>query len=131
MNKLTGFNIEESFSDPKIKKEIKFILSMDKIINNCASIKKIEIETIKEYLKEKEYIKKFLSRLNKARVEKELEKEKIVFDTIVELLNYILLNEVLDSKNNHEEIKNILILSQSFYINDEKNNKKKYFFRNR
>ena len=26
MNKYTGFNIEESFSDPKIKKEIKFIL---------------------------------------------------------------------------------------------------------
>ena len=127
MNKCTGFNIEESFSDPKIKKEIKFILVMEKILTNCASIKKIEIDSIKEFLKDKEYINKFLTRLNKARVEKELEKDKIVFDIIVELFNYILSNLVADSKNNHDIIKNLLILTQSFYINDEQNNKKIFF----
>ena len=127
MNKYTGFNIEESFSDPKIKKEIKFILVMEKILTNCASIKKIEIDSIKEFLKDKEYINKFLTRLNKARVEKELEKDKIVFDIIVELFNYILSNLVVDSKNNHDIIKNLLILTQSFYINDEQNNKKIFF----
>ena len=127
MNKYTGFNIEESFSDPKIKKEIKFILVMEKILTNCASIKKIEIDSIKEFLKDKEYINKFLIRLNKARVEKELEKDKIVFDIIVELFNYILSNLVVDSKNNHDIIKNLLILTQSFYINDEQNNKKIFF----
>ena len=127
MNKYTGFNIEESFSDPKIKKEIKFILVMEKILTNCASIKKIEIDSIKEFLKDKEYINKFLIRLNKARVEKELEKDKIVFDIIVELFNYILSNLVADSKNNHDIIKNLLILTQSFYINDEQNNKKIFF----
>ena len=127
MNKCTGFNIEESFSDPKIKKEIKFILVMEKILTNCASIKKIEIDSIKEFLKDKEYINKFLTRLNKARVEKELEKDKIVFDIIVELFNYILSNLVVDSKNNHDIIKNLLILTQSFYINDEQNNKKIFF----
>ena len=127
MNKCTGFNIEESFSDPKIKKEIKFILVMEKILTNCASIKKIEIDSIKEFLKDKEYINKFLTRLNKARVEKELEKDKIVFEIIVELFNYILSNLVVDSKNNHDIIKNLLILTQSFYINDEQNNKKIFF----
>ena len=127
MNKCTGFNIEESFSDPKIKKEIKFILVMEKILTNCASIKKIEIDSIKEFLKDKEYINKFLTRLNKARVEKELEKDKIVFDIIVELFNYILSKLVVDSTNNHDIINNLLILTQSFYINDEQNNKKIFF----
>ena len=131
MNKYTGFNLEESFSDPKIKKEIKFILCLEKIINNCSSLKKIEIDEMKEFLKENEYINKFLTRLNKARVEKELDKDKNVFDFIVDLFNYILNNLVSDSKNNHELIKNLLILSQSFYINDEKNNNKKIFFSNK
>ena len=131
MNKCTGFNIEESFSDPKIKKEIKFILSLEKIINNCSSIKKIEIDEMKDFLKESEYINKFLNRLNKARIEKELEKDKNVFDFIVDLFNYILDNLVSDSKTNHDLIKNLLILSQSFYINDDKNNNKKIFFSNK
>ena len=86
---------------------------------------------MKEFLKENEYINKFLTRLNKARVEKELDKDKNVFDFIVDLFNYILNNLVSDSKNNHELIKNLLILSQSFYINDEKNNNKKIFFSNK
>ena len=127
MNKCTGFNIEESFSDPKIKKEIKFILGMDKIINNCFAVKKLEIDSMKEFLKDNEYINKFLTRLNKARVEKELEKDKMIFDIIVELFNYILGNLVVDSKNNHDIIKHLLILTQSFYINDEQNNKKIFF----
>ena len=127
MNKCTGFNIEESFSDPKLKKEIKFILGMEKIINNCESMKKIEIDTMKEFLKDNEYIDKFLARLNKARVEKELEKDNMVFDIIVELFNYMLANLVVDSKSNHEIIKKLLILTQSFYINDEQNNKKILF----
>ena len=127
MNKCTGFNIEESFSDPKLKKEIKFILGMEKIINNCESMKKIEIDTMKEFLKDNEYINKFLARLNKARVEKELEKDNMVFDIIVELFNYMLANLVVDSKNNHDIIKKLLILTQSFYINDEQNNKKILF----
>ena len=71
MNRCTGLNLEECFSDPKIKKEIKFILGVEKIINNCASIKKLEIDSLKELLKDKEYINKFLTRLNKARVEKQ------------------------------------------------------------
>ena len=127
MNKCTGFNIEESFSDPKIKKEIKFILGMEKIINNFSSVKKLEIDSMKEYLKDNEYINKFISRLNKARVEKELDKDKNVFDIIVELFNYILGNLVVDSKNNHEFIKQLLILTQSIYINDDQNNKKIFF----
>lgn len=131
MSKDTGFNIEESFSDPKIKKEIRFILGVDKIINNCVSMKKLEIDTMKELLKEKEYINKFLARLNKARVEKELEKDRMVFDTIVELFNDILMNLVLDLKNNHDTIKNLLIFAQSFYINDEENNNNKIFFANK
>ena len=127
MNKFTGFNIEESFSDPKLKKEIKFILGMEKIINNCASIKKLENDTMKEFLKDKEYINKFLARLNKARVHKELEKDNMVIDIIVEFFNYMLGNLIVDPKNNHDVIKNLLIFCQSFYVNDEQNNKKVFF----
>ena len=131
MNKYTGFNIEESFSDPKIKKEIKFILCLEKIINNCSTVKKAEIDSMKEFLKENEYINKFLARLNKARVDKELDKDKMVFDIIVELFNYMLENLVVDSKTNHDIIKSLLIMTQSFYINDENNNNKKIFFSNK
>jgi hypothetical protein len=131
MNKYTGFNIEESFSDPKVKKEIKFILCLEKIINNCSTVKKAEIDSMKEFLKENEYINKFLERLNKARVDKELDKDKMVFDIIVELFNYMLENLVVDSKTNHDIIKSLLIMTQSFYINDENNNNKKIFFSNK
>ena len=51
----------------------------------------------------------------------------MVFDIIVELFNYMLANLVVDSKNNHDIIKKLLILTQSFYINDEQNNKKILF----
>ena len=131
MNKLTGYNIEESFSDPKIKKEIKFILSLENIINDYSSSKKQSLDSIKEYLNDNEYINKFIKRLNKARVDKELDKNKDVFDNIVELFNYILNNLILDPDTNHDVIKNLLILSQSFYINDEKNTNKKIFFSNK
>ena len=132
MHKLTGYNIEESFSDPKIKKEIKFILSLEAIINDDSSIiKKSSIDIIKEYLNETEYINKFLKRLNKARVDKELDKNKEIFNNIVDLLNYILTNLIIDTNKNHDLIKNILILSQSFYINDEKYLNKKIFFSNK
>ena len=130
MNKLTGYNIEESFSDPKIKKEIKFILSLENIINDYSS-KKQSLDSIKEYLNDNEYINKFIKRLNKARFDKELDKNKDVFDNIVELFNYILNNLILDPDTNHDVIKNLLILSQSFYINDEKNINKKIFFSNK
>ena len=89
MNRYTSFNIEESFSDPKIKKEIKFILVLEKIINNTSAIKKMEIDTMKECLKENEYINKFLTRLNKARVEKELDKDKVIYDIIIFFISYI------------------------------------------
>ena len=131
MNKYTGFNIEESFSDPKVKKEIKFILCLEKIINNCSTVKKAEIDTMKEFLKDHDYINKFLARLNKARVDKELDKDKMVFDIIVELFNYMLENLVTDSKTNHDVIKSLLIMTQSFYITDENNNNKKIFFSNK
>ena len=131
MNKYTGFNIEESFSDPKVKKEIKFILCLEKIINNCSTVKKAEIDSMKEFLKDNDYINKFLARLNKARVEKELDKDKMVFDIIVELFNYMLENLVVDSKTNHDVIKSLLIMTQSFYIIDENNNNRKIFFSNK
>ena len=131
MHKLIGYNIEESFSDPKIKKEIKFILILETIINDCSMIKKNSIDEIKEYLKNKIYLNKFFKRLNKARIDKELEKDKVVFDIIVDLLNFILTNLIEDPDNNHDDIKNLLILSQSFYINDDKNLNKKIFFSNK
>ena len=131
MHKLTGYNIEESFSDPKIKKEIKFILGLETIINDCSSVKKAGIDEMKEYLKDKIYLDKFYKRLNKARVDKELDKDKLVFDIIVDLFNFILTNLIEDPDNNHDNIKNLLILCQSFYINDEKNANQKIFFSNK
>jgi len=131
MHKLMGYNIEESFSDPKIKKEIKFILGLETIINDCSSVKKTGIDEMKEYLKDKVYLDKFFKRLNKARVDKELDKDKVVFDIIVDLFNFILTNLIEDPDKNHDDIKNLLILSQSFYITDDKNVNKKIFFSNK
>ena len=131
MHKLTGYNIEESFSDPKIKKEIKFILGLETIINDCSSMKKSGIDEMKEYLKDKIYLNKFFKRLNKARIDKELDKDKVVFDVIVDLLNFILNNLIGDPDSNHDDIKNLLILSQSFYITEENNLNKKIFFSNK
>ena len=131
MHKLTGYNIEESFSDPKVKKEIKFILGLETIINDCSSVKKSGIDEMKEYLKDKVYLDKFFKRLNKARVDKELDKDKVVFDIIVDLFNYILTNLIENPDKNHDDIKNLLILSQSFYITDDKNVNKKIFFSNK
>lgn len=61
-------------------------------------------------------------------MDKELNGDKVVFDNIVDSFNYILTNLILDSETNHDLIKNLLIFSQGFYINDEKNTNKKIFF---
>ena len=53
MSKCAGFNIENSFSEPLKKKEIKFILIMEKLTNDYVSLKNADFEMLKEMLNEK------------------------------------------------------------------------------
>lgn len=124
LNKNIGFKIEDSFSDKKNKKEIKFLLLMEKVKQDCESLRKSEIDSIKEILNEKEYIIKFIQELNNNRVRNDMFNNKISFDIIYDFFNYILTK--LNLVDDHQILKNLLILSQTYYLEDK--NKKIYIY---
>lgn len=114
MSKNTGFKIEEAFTDNKNKKEIKYLLLIQKLMENCESIGKSEIESLKEILSEKEYYIKFVDLLNKERSKNDRFNSKISFDIITDIFNYIMKKILLEKE--HNCFKSLMILSQTYYM---------------
>ena len=128
MSKCSGFNIENSFSEPLKKKEIKFILIMEKLVNDYVSLRNADFEMLKEMLNEKKYIEKFSKKLNDVRIKGDTFNDKVIFDVIVDLFNFIF--EKLINENNLKEnyllIFNLMTLSQTFYMTEDNKNNKIY-----
>ena len=128
MSKCSGFNIENSFSEPLKKKEIKFILIMEKLTKDYVSLRNTDVEAMKELLNETNYIEKFSRKLNDIRIKGDTFNDKIVFDIVADLFNFII--EKLINENNMNEnyllISNLITLSETFYMNDDGQNNKIY-----
>ncbi len=124
MNKIMGFQIEDCFTEPKEKNEIKFLMIMEKLIKDSSSLTNFETEFLKNEFNDKEKIKKFLLKLNLNRSKNVLLKNKEAFELVSDLFFYILAKLSFETNEDHLLIKSCLILSQTFYYKDEDNNKK-------
>lgn len=122
LNKFTDFDIESCFKDGKDKKQIKFLFILEKIMNYNEKIENEDIELFKNSLNDKKNIKKFLEKLNKNRMNSLIPNKKL-FDLFIDLLKLILPKIDFKSNEDHELIRFILILSETYYMNDEKNEK--------
>ena len=97
------------------------------LIQNCESLTKNEINILKKFLNEENYRYQFLMELNKFRGQKNLFNNKICFNIICDIFNYLFSMMDLKNSNEHNNIKYAILLSQSFCIN---NNEKKIFIDN-
>ena len=97
------------------------------LIKQETTITDKEKEKIKEFLKEISYRQFFLQKLNDLRSHGVFKIEKKNYMIIGELLNYIL-DELskINPNEDHYSAKSVIILSQTFYIQEEGNSKKKY-----
>ena len=122
LNKFTNFDIESCFKNEKDKKEIRFLCILEKIMAYNEKIEDKDIEFFKNSLDDKKNIKKFLEKLNKNRMNS-LIQNKNLFDLFIDLLKLILPKINFDSNEDHALINYILILSETYYMNDDKNEK--------
>ena len=97
------------------------------LIKQETTISEQEKEKIKEFLKEISYRQFFLQKLNDLRSHGVFKIEKKNYLIIGELLNFIL-DELskINPNQDHYSAKSVIILSQTFYIQEEDNKKKKY-----
>ena len=97
------------------------------LIKQETTITNQEIEKIKEFLKEISYRQFFLQKLNDLRSHGVFKIEKKNYMIIGELLNFIL-DELskINQNEDHYSAKSVIILSQTFYIQEEGKSKKKY-----
>ena len=116
-----GNKIETSINYQNIDNNFLFILLMSKFTGGEAILNKKEKEMMLNLFNDKKYISEFLLKLNKIRVDNFIFKEKENFDILIEFFNYIFSKISLLDDNNHELIKIIMILSETFFIKEGEN----------
>ena len=121
LKQLNDFDVEIE------KNKNKFENIFRQLTNNCENLTKNEINILKKFLNEENYRYEFLMELNKFRGQTNLFDNKISFNIICDIFNYIFSMMDLTNSNEHNNIKYAILLSQSFYIN---NNEKKIFIDN-
>ena len=99
-----------------------FILIMDKFIGEDGDkLTDSEIKRMKICLNEEKYIKDFLCKLNKIRNNSKLFKIRKQFDNLVIFFNHIFTNLNFSNPNNHELVKILMILAETFRFKENGN----------
>ena len=135
MHKLIGFEFENiSYNkEEDIFKEkdnnVLFIILMDKFINADKDNKLTDKEKylLKNLLNQEKYIDEFLNKLNVIRINKKLFYNKEKFDILFEFFDFIYSKVSFSDEKNHEMVKLLMILSETFYYKDDN---KKIFLNN-
>ena len=133
MHKLIGFefnkinkNENDDINNNK-DNNVLFIILMDKFINGENKLNEKEKSLLKSLLTQEKYINEFLSKLNTIRINKKLFYSKEKFDVLFELFDSIYSKVSFGDEKNHEIVKLLMILSETFYY---KNENKKIFLNN-
>ena len=140
MNKLIGFEFDKiksnNSNDNKINdnnnysnidSNLSFILLMDKLLDDKTILNEKEINLMKNLLNQEKYIKEFLSKLNKIRIDKQLFNNKERFTILLSFFNLIYKKVSFYDNKSHDLIKFMMILSETFFYND---GEKKIFLNN-
>ena len=135
MHKLIGFefeNISHNKEEDIFKEKdnnVLFIILMDKFINADKDNKLTDKEKylLKNLLNQEKYIDEFLNKLNVIRINKKLFYNKEKFDILFEFFDFIYSKVSFSDEKNHEMVKLLMILSETFYYKDDN---KKIFLNN-
>ena len=137
MNKLIGFEYDKIKSDnsnrinnnekndnnkyKNIDNNLLFLLLMDKLTGGESALNEKEKKLMKNLLEEEKYVKEFLNKLNKIRINRQLFNNKERFNVLLEFFNVIYSKVSFSDKNSHELAKFLMILSETFFYNDGDN----------
>ena len=134
MHKLIGFefnkinkNENDDINNNNKDNNVLFIILMDKFINGENKLNEKEKSLLKSLLNQEKYINEFLSKLNTIRINKKLFYNKEKFNVLFELFDSIYSKVSFGDEKNHEIVKLLMILSETFYY---KNENKKIFLNN-
>ena len=95
-----------------------FILLMDKFMGGESVLNEKEKNLMKNLFNQEKYIKEFLSKLNKIRINKHLFNTKEKFDVLLDFFNFIYSKVSFTDSKEHELVKFLLILSETFNYKD-------------
>ena len=121
IGKYKDIELDKETKKLQINTEIKRILNLD------GKIRENDVQKLEEYLKKDSGQQIFISYLNILRTNGRYQKSKKYIDIMGKLLNIILM--YAEKEKNYENAKNCIILSQTFYYNDEIKNQKVYIFK--
>ena len=142
MNKLIGFEFDKiktnhPVNDTKLTDSILynkniddnllFILLMEKFTSGDSMLNEKEKNLMINLFNQEVYIKQFLSRLNKIRINKHLFNKKEKFDVLLNFFNIIYSKFSIADEKYHELVKFLMILSETFHY---KEGDKKIFLNN-
>ena len=133
MHKLIGFefnNISKNEIDDlqnKEKDNVLFIILMDKFISTEDKLNEKEKYLLKSLFNQEKYITEFLIKLNVIRINKKLFYSKEKFDILFNFFEVILSKISFNDEKNHDIVKQLMILTETFYY---KNENKKVFLNN-
>ena len=113
--------LDNKISYKEIDDNFLFLLLMSKFIGGEYLLNEKEKNLMKNLLNQKKYIREFLSKLNKIRINKQLFSTKESFSILLEFFNEIFTKITLMNDDYHEIVKFLMILSETFhYIEDDK-----------
>ena len=113
--------LDNTISYKEIDDNFLFLLLMSKFIGGEYLLNEKEKNLMKNLLNQKKYIREFLSKLNKIRINKQLFSTKESFSILLEFFNEIFTKISLMNDDYHEIVKFLMILSETFhYIEDDK-----------
>ena len=104
-----------------IDNNLLFILLMGKFTNGETLLTKKEKDMLMNLFNDEKYMREFLLKLNKIRMNNYLFKHRENFDNLIEFFNYIFSKISLTDEHTHELIKVLMILSETFFYKDGDN----------
>ena len=130
MNNLIGFEFDKFKSDKDknnngnvineaTDNNVLFILLMDKFTNVDYQLNEKEKKLLKGLFNQGQYIKDFLKKLNNNRINKKLFGKKEKFNLLADLFNIIYKKVPFGDENQHELVKFLMILSETFFYKEE------------
>ena len=112
-------NSDENINYQNIDNYFLFILLMNKLTGGEEPLNQKEKKMMINLFNEDKYIREFLFKLNKIRMNSNIFNKKEKFDILIEFFNSIFSKISLTSEHTHELIKIIMILSETYFIKEQ------------
>ena len=126
MHKLIGFEFDKinNYENKDINNKdnnVLFIILMDKFLSGEQKLNEKEKYLLKGLFNQTKYINEFLNKLNTIRINKKLFYNKEYFDILFDLFNTIYSKISFGDEKNHDVVKLLMILSETFYYKNDNN----------